>query len=531
MHQAKGTTMKLPTTARPHRMANWPTVLLGVCVFVAMLICYTQVIPTLPFDSDDWELVNTARSGLPSFAAFNPARVLPETLMPLAGYAAAYLIRPLTGSYLDALMLAAAIPTALMVALYGVLFYRLLTHRAELGRFASVTATLVFLLAHFTVLLRNPDVTGVPILLGSFNYTCFFYYVIPSLLCACLVMTLALHGGSFDAYGGLARPTVRVSLLVLALYLAVFSNLFSSYVLAAWCGGCLLVDLTALRREAHEGELRAALQSYVKRNGIHLLVIVLWLASLVFEIRGGRAGNFAAASGINAANLAKVGGTLRVMAGHLNRRLIAMLLAATLAYLAFVLRHGSAAEEGPCIRRRTFVWALLIDLVLSWAFVLLLTTYMAAGHYLVRSDVLLGLAFPLLLLSCGGLAEVLDRHPQLLVGAAFVLYLMVTDAVVRSYLFQQPNSARVSAQAVRLIDEDILRQVSEADQAGETHLVLHVPAYPESDVNWPQSTYMGDPLSITLYKHRFITHGMVIECVADPQMNERYLPERAPQQP
>ena len=283
-----------------------------------MLVCYTQVIPTLPFDSDDWELLNTARSGLPSLAAFNLARVLPETLMPCAGYLAAYLIRPVVGDYLNALMLAAALLTASMVAIYVTLFYRLLTHQAGLGRFASLTATLVFFIAHFTVLLRTPDETGIPVLPGSFNYTCFFYYVIPSLLCARLVMTLMQQGGSFDAYGGLDRPGPRLSALVVALYLGVFSNLFSSYVLAAWCGG-------------------------------------------------------------------------------------------------------------------------------------------------------------------------------------------------------------------RLIDEDILRQVQEADEAGETYLLLHVPAWPESDVNWPQSNYMGQPLSLTLYKHKQITHGMVIECDIDAAMTERYLPERAQQ--
>ena len=77
-----------------------------IIIFIFLIFYFTQISPLQPFDADDWRYIGSMRLPLPLWGAWNPSRVLAETLMPLGGYIAAFIIYPFTNNYLFSLSFA-----------------------------------------------------------------------------------------------------------------------------------------------------------------------------------------------------------------------------------------------------------------------------------------------------------------------------------------------------------------------------------------------------------------------------------------
>lgn len=475
---------------------------------------YTVRMPLIPFDSDDWVLLCKVRNGLPEFGTFNPAKVFAETLPVFCGYAGAYLFRHITGDYLDGIALAGSIVMGLLIGYYVYLIARIILKKTQKDVFAAVCVVAVFYLAHFTALNRQIDETGIPFLFGSYNFTCYYNYSIPSFLNCCLVMLLMLKGGSFRSFEEGRHPRLTVSVLMLGIYLAVYSNLFSNYTLATYCGACLLL---ALMRDVRDRCFD--LGSFIQKNSVHLFVEALWFLSLVFEFSGGRAGQMD--TGLSLSKFADVLVAYKGMAVHLNRKLLLLLGAPTLLSLAKLAHVGSGGQAGKAVEaKESPLPTLILFTLLSWAFVSLLTAYIDT-RFLVRSEVYVGLAFPLLLIGALSLAELLRDHGQLAVLGAFVVFLMTTDAIVLSDRLQPSNTQRMPNMICRKIDDDMLNQYLEADELGQSELTLHVPRYSNS-INWPQDESVPGSISYALYRHGMISRPLVAHLFIDDEMTEFY---------
>lgn len=494
--------------------AHTYAVMMGVAAAITIFLFYTVRMPLIPFDSDDWVLLCKVRNGLPEFGTFNPAKVFAETLPVFCGYAGAYLFRYITGDYLNGIALAGSLVMCLLIGYYIYLIARIVLNTNARNGLGSVCIVIVFFLAHFTALNRQIDEKGIPFLFGSYNFTCYYNYTIPSFLNCCIVMLLMLKGGSFRDFENGRHPQLTVSALALSIYLAIYSNLFSNYTLATYCGACLLFALCDDLKNR-----RFAMKSFIKGNSIHLFVEILWFASLIFELSGGRADQMQ--TGLSMSKFIDVLLAYRSMAVHLNRKLLLLLGAPTVLSIAKLLKAKVSSPKQDTVEDRVYsLPTLILFAIFSWAFVSLLTTYIDT-RFLVRSEMYVGLAFPLLLISALSLAELFKDHEQLVLVGTFAVFLMTTDAVVLSDKLQPSNTQRMPNMICRKIDDDMINQFLGADAAGQTELMLHVPRYSNS-INWPQDESVPGSISYALYRHGMISRPIAAHLYIDDEMTEFY---------
>lgn len=115
----------------------------------------------------------------------------------------------------------------------------------------------------------------------STNVTCYFYYIIPSLYNIILIFLLELYPNVFNI--NFSEEPLKTGTILLALYLAIFSNLFSSYILAIWVGVKSLISFVS---NIHN---KNTVIGFLKNNRLNIIIIGLWLISMIYELSGGRA--------------------------------------------------------------------------------------------------------------------------------------------------------------------------------------------------------------------------------------------------
>jgi hypothetical protein len=246
------------------QLNNRYTIISAVCVFLFICVFFAYIHPLAVFDQDDWHYLANYRRPFPIWEAWNPGRVMPEILMPLAGYIAAYFVAPLNGDYVTAVTLTCAVIMGVVILAYYLVFNKLVETTFGFKPAITVMLGLFFVLAHFS-LLRSQG-AGNNYLFYGLDLTCYFFYIIPFLLNAGLVMFF-LAVKDFPAYYGTLDNSKKGCFVVL-LYLAIFSNLFGSVILAAFC----MIQLCE--------------RLYRKQKGykFHLTILVLWVVSMIFEV-------------------------------------------------------------------------------------------------------------------------------------------------------------------------------------------------------------------------------------------------------
>lgn len=479
---------------------------LGLClaVLAAVLLFFEKAHPLVILDADDWTYISQSRIALPSVRFWNPARILPELLMPWAAGLGVLLFSRL--GYIPAITAMNGLVLSLFITLYIRAFFRLLTDRLRLTPGRAAPLALLFLLLHFSLFRTAPSQNTY--LFWSKDVTCVYYYVIPGLLNCSLVMLLVrtgLHRRFWEK-----KELWKKSLLLPAVYLAVFSNLFESAILACWCGLELLNALLRL------GKKRLAPRDFWREQSFSLVLVLLWLLSALFEGLGGR-GSIPSSLSFGAA----LGESVRQGAGFFGGIYLLvwmLILGAGALLLLTVLRKKPGEEQRQPLRE------LLLPLLLMGLLLLLFELLLCARvdpSYARRSDVMFGVCFALLALTGLALGLLLKRWERLLLLLPLVLLILYSATDTRSRTFRDSNEMLLPAELCTELDQTLVDQVLEAQARGESRVTLHVPDYGGGD-NWPHALYLGDRMAASLFKHGLTRELMQIEILPDPALNEQF---------
>jgi hypothetical protein len=103
--------------------------LVFIVIFIGIFIFFTQAHPLYIYDTDDWYNTGYMRRALPIWGYFNPTKVLPEVSMSLCADIAAFIVMPFTKDYILSLSLVDALFVSCCIALYGLMFFRMLVHK------------------------------------------------------------------------------------------------------------------------------------------------------------------------------------------------------------------------------------------------------------------------------------------------------------------------------------------------------------------------------------------------------------------
>lgn len=88
---------------------KWKIIIVNTVIFVLLVIFFSRIYPIVLYDKDDWIHIGQMRIPLPMWNGWNPSKVLPEVLMPMCGYIAAYFVYPLIGDYFYSITLTSAV--------------------------------------------------------------------------------------------------------------------------------------------------------------------------------------------------------------------------------------------------------------------------------------------------------------------------------------------------------------------------------------------------------------------------------------
>lgn len=486
------------------RRENWIGAGLCLAVFLSMLLFFEIAHPLAILDADDWTYIAQSRIALPAAKFWNPARILPETLMPYASGLGVLLFGRL--GFVRAITLMNGLVLSVAVSFYIMAFYRLLRESLKLGAGRSALLALLFLLLHFTIFRRAPDQNRY--LFWAKDVTCVYYYVIPALLNCGLVMTLA-RTGLHRRFPEKGEPAQK-SLLVLAVYLAIFSNLFESAILAIWCG----VDLLLALLRPGKNKLRD--RRFRREQAFSLAVLLLWLLSVWFEGKGGRGA--AADPGSFGASLGEsFHGALAFLGGIY--ALVLLLICVSLAALLGCLLFRRLGEEGRQISSALLLPLLILGL-LTLLFEILLCARVDPG-YAGRCDVMFGVCFVLLALTVLAIGLLLRRWERLLLLLPLLLLVLYSATNTQVRTFADSNDILAPAVVCEALDRNILEQVLEAEARGESSVTVHVFVSGAGD-NWPHSLYLGDRVATSLYKYGLTSRLMEIRIQPDPQVNAAF---------
>ncbi len=484
------------------KQEKWIRIGLGLCVLLSMLLFFEKAHPLVILDSDDWGYLALSRFAVPATRFWNPARIFPEILEPYAAGLGVLLFSGL--GFIESVTVMNGLVLSLFITAYVLAFYRLLRRRLRLPAAPAALLSLLFLLMHFFLFRR--ELTGNYHLFSANDVTCVYFYVIPALLNYTLVMLLA--GDTIRERFWEKEGLTRKGFLALAVYLAIFSNLYESIILASFCGVGLLAGLIGYLRTPKGSRSGKQL---IKQQLFNFAVLLLWFVSLVFESRGGRAGDVYGGS---------LAGSLHALPGYFGgmSRLYLLFAVITLAalVLAELLQKNAARDAAPF---RALFAPLLLSAALTLCFLVLLSSRVNSA-YVLRHDAMLAFSAALILLPLLALAELVRRFPRatLLLPLMLVIIYSGTNSSRRTFL--DSNDIQASAQLCTALDNAILEQVLAAERAGQTQVQVLVPDFGGS--NWPLTDTMGHFVAASLHKYGLTETLMEIRIVPDQIMNAQF---------
>ena len=472
-------------------------IILFILVMLSMLLFFERAHPLVILDADDWTYISASRAALPSLRFWNPARILPETLMPCAASLGVLLFAPL--GYIPSITVMNGIVLSLFITWYVLAFDRLLAEKLKLRREYAALLSILFLLLHFLIFRTEPRDNDY--LFRARDVTCIYYYTIPGLLNCGLVMRL-MRTGENRRFLDEGAP-VKHGLLAAAVYLAVFSNLFESVILAVYCGvdflrGCF-------------GSERRDRRAFWRSQAFNLALLLLWAVSVFMEGGGERGANANTLPFFQSAAFCLWSFLLQFRA--MNRL---FLLTALAAAGASVFVAVSERRKGGAFREIAFCLAAIV--LLCACFEVLLCAKVRID-YITRSDALFVVYSALLAFVTAALAALIQKKERLVIGLplALIVLFSVTNTGLRT--FMESNDLYAPAQFCTALNNAIIEQVTAADKAGEEEVTVSVFDSGSED-NWPHALYIGPRIAASLYKHGVTRSLMTIRIVRDRSVNE-----------
>lgn len=448
-------------------------------LFLFFFVFYFQVHPLVPFNTDDWGLMNVSRGFYPQWGIWNPIKVLPECLYAGCSLFASYFVILFTKDYLTSLILTHSVMVAGAITIYSYFLYKLLYQKFKLDQLTNYFLVVIFLIFHFWVLKTSGNNNDY--LLFARDVTCYYHYVIPNLLCSSVVMCLMSSSNQIE------KNYTKLALWVFIFYLVIFSNLFCSIIVLSYLGASLLMDFC--RQYGLSFSLNQIIQFLRKRYEI--IVFFFWIISLIYEANGARAGNLAG-YGSEAFGIAD------------NFLAVISIKWKLSFFLAFIFIFGFVGYMKMANKeefRHSII--LLVAFIVTFAFVFLLSaraSYSMKTAYIKLPMVMFSFSFYLLLSSILALAFVIKKYEKLIIFLPVIALLLFCQ--VRSEQNVVKDVARSSGFDVKScieFDRRMIDKVRKAAMEGTDTVYLAVPDY--GGKNWPLIKEEGHVIGEVLYKH------------------------------
>lgn len=474
-----------------------------LCVFIGLFAFFYIAHPMIIFDADDWTYASYWRRPLPIPGGYNGIKVLPETFMSFASEIGAFLVYPVLKDYLMSLAFTYAAFLSGAILVYLILIEKIVS-RISKESWSSKAVALSFLFLHF--LIFKNDWSSNEHLFYAQDPTCVFNYIMPAILNASLtIFLLEKEWDGISISSDIRQKRMSpfsASLLILAMYLAVFSSMFHNIIFATFCG----VKLIAFRpKKLNNTELK----KFFANSWIYVTGLCMWFAALIIQTLDGR--NEAVREQEKTAGLAES------ISGFAGKMSSVNKMAALIFVIIFAAAIFRAVREKLKLKDMKAMPFIVSSGILTTVYLVLMAAVAGKG-YIRRADVLISIFFWAFLAAALLLAYVMNesRASLLLLVLTFVLGAQSLN-YCKSYA--DYNVFGLSWEQTYAASSDIVAQFQAADEAGASELELHVTDNEAWGNIWPYTEYLGDAVSDTLFRHGIIKKQIKTAVIFDKAKN------------
>lgn len=117
-------------------------------LFLIFIYFFCLVHPAIPYNGDDWRYLSYARHAWPEAAEWNPARILPEVLLPAIGCMSAFLYK-IGIDYISSVSIIYGIFLSTLLTVLAYNLYRLFCDILVGDALGALLLTLFFMLSSF----------------------------------------------------------------------------------------------------------------------------------------------------------------------------------------------------------------------------------------------------------------------------------------------------------------------------------------------------------------------------------------------
>ena len=474
-------------------------ILFTAAVFTIMFVFYSRIHPLVIYDADDWKYICFTRHAFPVWKEWNPTRVLPEIMMSLTAEIGTFCIYPFTKDFINANIIINAIVVSIFITIYIYTFYRVIEKRYGMSQAANIFVSALFLILHFWIFRYKSKSNEY--MFNGLDLTCFFYYIIPNMINASIVMRLSENDIFEMDRKTLFEHPIRNGTMFTVIYLALVSNLYASVILAGYVGCRLILEIITGLKKKEE------LSDIMKKNIPRILLIVFWLVIQIFELNGGRADDIKTETsliglcGQQVFEFVDLGGTL-------SPSFVTLYMIICILFI-IVLVKGCISKTNHYIED---VKRVLFDIAVSIV-VLIYLIMVSSVHYIgsiKRPDILFGFVFFIFLMLMTMLLSLMREIKVVKLVLPLVVLISFFEINTPKRTFKETNIRNINYQKCIAIDNDIIDQIVTAGEKNKKDITVYVPSF-KAESNWPLSVKTGDLAATALYKHGITDHKVKVK--------------------
>ena len=440
--------------------------------FILLYLFFTDVVPIIISDHDDWRLLSENRSFIITKSDPNPCKIFTENIPSYCTWLATTLIMPFNNDFIISISIISAIILSLVISTY---------------------------IFHF-IIFRN-KITDNYFMFYSWDFTCYYNYTIPNILSASLVLYCLfnkpfqkIHRNSYKLKEGFFLMSILCVLL---------SNFFSSIIFISY----LLSDITL--SYAHN---KSDIKKVFINKKIELFIITIWLIIHLIELFGGRAQMLIKEHQISENNfidnLISSTAYLYYHIYNLNTIFILTMIVSIIGII-YYLRSNDEIFKSTTIK-------LILSCTICTIYLILLSTQVYP-HYMTRTDVIFGITFYIFTTIC-----------------YFINYLIIKVSITNIFipiygliiLFEINTSEKTFNNKLQnkepeywiQLNNYIISEIQKADSHEKSNIILKIPDY-KNPINWPITYSTGKFISRSLHNSGLIKRPIEITIFPDSTFN------------
>jgi hypothetical protein len=316
-----------------------------------------------------------------------------------------------------------------------------------------------------------------------------YFYVMSGILNACIVLFMMQYEDFTDEMN--SANTIRKTVFFIALYFAMFSNLFHSAITVVYCCSAIIYDF--FQRKLKKKDLLL----FVRANMYFFLVLIMWMIAVVFEKSGGRSGDFE-------------GFDIKVSI----MQLIALIKAISVQYWIIIL-FSICVFIFNIVQKRANIDLIIISLMSVSFITVFLLLLNAVVRYMSRLEASWGIWFFVIIICSVAIGELtFGENKKDMIALGVVLMAMIVFSYMPNGKYLISSDRNTDYNYCYKISSYFADELINADKEGRSSLSLIIPE-PKSDNDFTFVKGIGNSVSKTLYLQGIINKQISVTEMVD----------------